>query len=503
MSDPLSELRVILAEVSDINRASAVLGWDQETYMPPGGVMARADQLSTLRRIAHTRFTAAETGRLLDEAATITAGMDPDSDDARLVKVTQRDYDLSCKLPAELVAEITRASSMARPAWVEARKTADFSLFAPHLETNIELNRRQADALGYAVHPYDALIDRSEPGMTAAQLRVLFEELKVAIVPLVRAVAAKGDAVDDSCLHGDFAEATQLDFGMDVVKQYGYDTSRGREDLTAHPFCTGFSPNDVRITTRVSRDFLSMALFGTMHESGHAMYEQGVDQAFDRTPLCRGASPGVHESQSRLWENLIGRSRPFWQGMYPKLQATFPAQLKGVDGEQFYRAVNKVMPSLIRVEADEVTYNLHILLRYELEMAMLEGTLKAREVPEAWNAKMQEYFGIQPPSVSDGALQDIHWSGFAFAGFAGYTLGNIIGAQLFTKIRSDLPDLDAQITAGEFGRLRGWLQTNLYRHGRKFTPNELLQRITGGPLSTEPWVAYVRAKFGDLYGLAA
>jgi carboxypeptidase Taq len=498
----LEQLREILAEVSDLNRAASVLGWDQETYMPPGGVKARANQLSTLRRLSHVRFTSDEVGRLLDAAAGETAALDPDSDDARLITVTRRDYDKSRRIPSELVAEITRTSAMARPAWIEARQKGDWSIFAPHLEKTIGLNQKQADALGYEVHPYDALLDRGEPGMTAAQLRGLFEELKTAIVPLVRQIADKADAVDDSCLYGDFDEQTQLAFGMEVVKQFGYDTNRGREDLTAHPFCTNFSPDDVRITTRVGRDFLSMALFGTMHESGHAMYEQGVDPALDRTPLCRGASPGVHESQSRLWENLVGRSRPFWQGMFPRIQATFP-QLKGVDEEGFYRAVNKGMPSLIRVEADEVTYNLHILLRYEMEMAMMDGALKVADIPEAWNAKMQDYLGIQPPNVSDGALQDIHWSGFAFAGFPSYTLGNIIGAQLMAKARAQMPNLDAQIAAGEFSHLLKWLQTNLYRHGRKFTPNELLQRITGEPLSTKPWAAYVRAKFGELYGIAA
>ncbi|HUS14859.1 MAG TPA: carboxypeptidase M32 [Chloroflexia bacterium] len=503
MDDAMQQLREILGEVSDLNRAAAVLGWDQETYMPPSGVGARAQQLATLRRLAHTRFTSEETGRLLDKLAETTSSLDPDSDDASLVRVAKRDYDKSCKLPASLVAEVTRASAIARPAWIEARQKADFSIFAPFLETNIGLNKQVADALGYEDHPYDALLDRGEPGMTTTQLRTLFEQLKAAIVPLVRAISDKGDVVDDSMLHREYDEQEQLAFGLQVVQQYGYKMDSGREDLTTHPFCTSFSPNDVRITTRVSRDFLSMALFGTMHESGHGMYEQGVSQALDRTPLCRGASPGFHESQSRLWENLVGRSRPFWQGYFPKLQAAFPDQLRGVDAEGFYRAVNKAMPSLIRVEADEVTYNLHILLRFELELAMLEGQLQVADLPDAWNSRLREYLGISPPDDAEGVLQDIHWSSVSFAGFPSYTLGNVIGAQLFARAHADMPDLDAQIAAGEFAGLHGWLTTNLYQHGRKFTPNELLQRITGGGLDAGPWIAYVRQKFGDLYGLAA
>jgi carboxypeptidase Taq len=503
MQEKMAQLREILGEVSDLGRAAAVLSWDQETYMPRGGVRARAEQLATLRRLAHIRFTAPDTGALLDDLAEATASDDPASDDASLIRVTKRDYDRSCKLTPALVAQISRAAAMARPAWIEARAKSDFALFAPHLESNIELNRQVADALGYEEHPYDALLERSEPGMTAAQLRALFADLRATIVPLARAVAEKSAAVDDACLHREYDEQAQLDFGLRVVQQYGYDMERGREDLTAHPFCTSFSPTDVRITTRVNRTFLPMALFGTMHESGHGMYEQGVNPALDRTPLCRGASPGVHESQSRLWENLVGRSRPFWEHWFPKLQATFPEQLRGVEVDTFHRAVNKVTPSLIRVEADEVTYNLHILVRFELELAMLEGKLKVADLPAAWNARTQEYLGITPPNDTLGVLQDIHWSGVSFAGFPGYTLGNVIGAQLFAQARKDLPDLDSQIAAGEFGPLHEWLRVNLYQHGRKFTPNELLERITGEPLTTGPWIAYVRQKFGDLYGVAA
>lgn len=502
MNEKMDRLREILAEVDDLQRAASLLSWDQETYMPPGGVEARAQQLSTLSRLSHVRFTSDEVGKLLDELEGYAAGLDYDSDDAALFRVARRDYDLAHKVPAELVAEAAHAGSVARPAWIEARQKADFSIFAPFLKKNVELSRRQAEALGYEDHPYDALINVPEPGMTTAQLKGIFSRLREAIVPLVREIAARQDMVDASCLHGDFDEQKQLDFGLGIAQKFGYDLQRGRQDLTAHPFCITFSTGDVRITTRVDRSFLSMALFGTMHESGHAMYEQGVNPAYDRSPLASGASLGVHESQSRLWENLVGRSRAFWQYYYPRLQETFPEHFGKIDREGFYRAVNKVQPSMIRVEADEVTYNLHILLRFELETAMLDGSLSVDELPEAWNAKMQEYLGITPPSDREGVLQDMHWSGAWLAGFPYYTLGNIIGAQLFAKIREAIPNLDEQIAAGEFGALHGWLVENLYRHGRKFTPNELVERITGAPLSTGPWIEYVSRKFGEIYGLA-
>ena len=503
MTDRLQQLKDVLGEVSDINRAAAVLSWDQETYMPPGGVENRADQLATLRRIAHVRFTAEGVGSLLDAAEGEIGGLPFDSDEASLVRVTRRDYDHARKLPAELVAEIARAEATARPVWQKAREDGDFTLFAPFLEKNVELGMRVADALGYEERPYDALLDRTEPGLTTDQLRGIFEELKRAIVPLVGDIARYADAVDDSVLHRGFDPDRQVAYALQVVTRLGYDLERGRQDISTHPFTTSFGRGDVRITTRVSRDFFSECLFGSIHEAGHGMYNQGIGQNLDRTPLWSGASPGVHESQSRLWENLIGRSAAFWRHFFPSLREVFPAQLKGIDDEGFYRAVNKSYPSLIRVEADEVTYNLHILLRFELENELLEGSLKVKDLPEAWNARVKSYLGIDVPSDRDGVLQDIHWSGTSFATFPGYTLGNLMGAQLIAKVRVELPDLDSQIENGEFGPLLTWLQTNVYTHGRKFTPDELMEKVTGKPLTPGPWIAYVRQKFGALYGVAS
>src|SRR5207248_3542902 len=352
-----------------------------------------------------------------------------DSDEASIVRVTRRDYDQARKLPPDLVAEIARAGSVARPVWEKARRDEDFSLFAPYLAKNVELNRRIADALGYRDRPYDALIDRSEPGMSTMQLTAIFAELKEAIVPLVAGIARNADAVDDSMLYRGFDPDLQVSYALDVVKRLGYDLERGRQDISTHPFSTGFGPGDVRITTRVSRDFFNECLFGSIHESGHAMYEQGMGRDIARTPLYGGASPGVHESQSRLWENLVGRSGAFWRYFYPSLQAVFHESLHDVDEETFYRAVNKSYPSLIRVEADEVTYNMHVMLRFELENEMLEGKLKVNDLPEAWNARVKSYLGIDVPNDREGALQDIHWSFVSFGIFPGYTIGNLIGAQ--------------------------------------------------------------------------
>lgn len=502
-SSNLRRLKEILGEVTDLQRAAQLLEWDQETYMPPGGVQGRAEQQSTLHRLAHQKFTAAEMGKLLDDLEGEVSGQPYDSYEASLTRVVRRDYDQQIKVPTELVADIAHAGATARPYWEKARTEDKFSIFAPYLEKNVELNRRLAEALGYQKRPYDALIDLYEPGLTTEQLESLFAQLRTAIVPLVAEIADHDDVVDDRVMHGHFDPVTQVQYGMGVVTKLGYDLRRGRQDISAHPFESSFGPGDTRITTRIDPQFFNMCFFGLVHESGHAMYQQGIGEELDRTPLWDGATPGVHESQSRMWENLVARSQQFWKHFFPSLQSTFPAQLRGIDEEKFYRAVNKSHPSLIRVEADEVTYNLHIVLRFELENEMLEGKLKIRDLPEAWRTRFKSYLGIDVPNDTDGALQDIHWSSVSFGIFPGYTLGNLIGAQLMEKARADMPDLEGQIGSGEFAPLLGWLRTNVHQHGRKFTPNELLERATGRPLTAAPWIAYVRQKFGALYGLQA
>jgi carboxypeptidase Taq len=497
----LEQLKTRLGQIDDLNRANALLSWDQQTYMPPGGATARAEQLATLQEISHGMFSSDETGRLLDAATEETAQADPDSDEARLIKVTRRDYHKARKVPADLVAAIARATSKALEGWTQARKESDWKKFEPHLANIIDLDRQLADHLGYTDRMYDALLDQYEPDMKTAQVKATFDALKPELINLVKAISPKVKSTDDQVLHRNYNEDKQWQFGLEVIKRFGLDLSRARQDKSVHPFTTSFSINDVRLTTRVSRDFISPALFGTLHETGHALYEQGSNQAYDRTPLAGGTSLGMHESQSRMWENLVGRSRPFWKYFFPLLKNTFPDQLADQTPESFYRAASAVKPSFIRVEADEVTYGLHIMLRFEIENEMLERKIKLSDVPEAWNAKMMDFMGIVPPTTADGALQDIHWSIGSIGYFPTYQLGNLISLQLWEKINQDIPDLMAQIEHGEFAALLTWLRQNVHGYGRKFTSNELLTRITGHGLDAGPYVKYLKQKYGDIYGI--
>jgi carboxypeptidase Taq len=493
-------MRPLLGEIWDLSHAAAVLVWDQHTMMPPGGVEGRAQQLATLRRLSHERLTAPVLGELLENLESATRELPDESFERSLARVLRRDRDDAIRIPAELVDEMARASAAALPVWVQARSESDWKIFAPAMRTTVELARRQADALSDGGDPYDALLRLRDPGVTAGQMLSIFAELRSAIVPLVRRIAERRELVDDLVLRRDYDEPAQLTVALQVVERLGYDLRRGRQDLAPHPFCISFGAGDVRITTRTQRDWLPACLYGSIHESGHAMYNQGIPAELQRTPLWAGASSGVHESQSRLWENLVGRGRPFSAFVLPMLRSAFPGRLDDVDAEQLYRAVNRVDPSYIRVEADEVTYNLHVMLRFELETALLDGSLAVEDVPEAWNSRVAEYLGLPAPSDAEGALQDIHWTFPTLGGFVGYTLGNLIGAQLMGTVRAALPGLDVQVESGNFAPLLGWLQENVYRHGRKFTPNELVERITGEELSATPWINYVERKFKELYG---
>lgn len=499
MEEKLCKLKELLARVYDLGAAEAVLSWDQETYMPPGGAEARAQQLATLAKLAHEFFTSEEIGKLLEDLEPQVRQLDYDSDDASLVRVTKRDYERAVKVPSALVAEITKAASLGREAWKEAKATSNFLKFYPHLERIVELSIRKAEALGYKERIYDALLEGYEPGMKTSQIEKIFADLKEKLVPIVRQIASC-EKPDDSFLHKEYDERVQWDFGLEVIKDFGFDLKKGRQDTSAHPFTTGFSVSDVRLTTRIQKDYFPSAFFSTIHECGHGLYHQGIDPALERTPLAEGASLGMHESQSRLWENLVGRSRLFWLHYYPRLKKRFPSQLRYVSLERFYRAINKVEPSLIRVEADEVTYNLHIMLRFELENAMLEGRIKIKDLPQIWNAKMEEYLGIVPPNDAQGVLQDIHWSQAYLGYFPTYSLGNLISAQIFEQAKKDIPSLPEQISSGQFGELLSWLRNNIYRHGRKFTSNELLKRITGKELQAESYLKYIREKYSEIYG---
>jgi carboxypeptidase Taq len=496
----LKELRSRLAEIADLDSVAAVLSWDQQTYMPPGGAEARAEQLATLARLSHERFAAPDTGALLDEAARET---DPlgDTDDGALVRVTRRDYDRAVKLPPDLVAEMRRTSALAQEAWAQARPRNDYAAFAPWLEKNLQLARRAAECWGYRDRLYDALLEGYEPGTTTAQVAGMFGELKPGLVSLVRDIGERGTPIDARVLHRDYEVIRQREFSERIARAIGYDFTRGRQDTAAHPFCTSFSRNDVRITTRFDPHFIGQALLASVHEAGHAMYEQGMAPELERTPLRGGASMGVHESQSRLWENLVGRSKPFWQYCFPALKESFPEALADMDVESFWRALCKVTPSLIRVEADEVTYNLHVLLRFELENELLEGRLTVADAPAAWNAKTQEYIGLTPPDDSDGVLQDIHWALGIFGYFPTYSIGNLLAAQLWEKANRDLPDLPGQIARGQFAALLEWLRENIHCHGRKFLPNELIQRATGEPIQSRSYLRYLTDKYSELYRL--
>ncbi len=501
--DAAQRLKAHLAPIADLRAAAALLRWDQETQMPPGGAKGRAEQLATLSRITHERFASSKTEELLAAAEAAASHLDPDSDEAALLRMTRRDLTRDTKLPSEFVAARARARSLSIQIWRQARRQNDFTAFQPSLEQMVDFARRTADYLGYDEHPYDALLDLYEPAMTSREIAQVFARLREVTLPFVRAITARGQVVDASFLTQEFDETKQRQFGLAMAEAFGYELTRGRLDESAHPFSTGFHRDDVRITARYNRRFLPSAIFAIFHESGHAIYSQGTAPSLERTPLAGGASNGVHESQSRMWENLVGRSRPFWEFAYPHLQDTFPSQLRSVDLETFYRAVNQVSPSLIRVEADEVTYNLHTLLRFELEKTLIEGELQVRDLPDAWNTKMQAYLGLTPPTHADGVMQDIHWASGSIGYFPSYTLGNIISVQLFAAVQRAHPDLPEQFRRGQFGTLLAWLRQHVHRYGRKFFPKDLLIRATGRALTPEPYLSYLQEKFGQIYGVAS
>ena len=501
MEQKLKELKTRLLEINDLNGATALLNWDQSTYMPPGGAAARGRQMATLGRLAHEQFIDPTTGKLLDDLQAYGENLPYDSDDASLIRVTKRAYDKSTKIPAALLSDFYQHAAAAYQAWTEARPNNDWAGIQPYLEKTLDFSRQMADCFPGYDHIADPLIDISDEGMKAESVRAVFAQLREQLVPIAQAITSQPLA-DNNCLHASYPAAEQLAFGKAIIKDYGFDFNRGRQDMTHHPFMTKFSLGDVRITTRVKENDLNEALFSTLHESGHAMYELGINMNLDGTPLANGTSSGVHESQSRLWENLVGRSKGFWKHYYPKLQEAFPAQLGSVSIDTFYRAINRVERSLIRTDADEVTYNLHVMIRFDLELALLEGSLAVKDLPEAWNARYQSDLGLQAPTDVDGVLQDVHWYGGIIGGsFQGYTLGNIMSAAFFDKAIEAHPQIPTDIEQGQFETLHGWLRENIYQYGSKFTANELIERVTGGPLSIDPYINYLRTKFGDLYNI--
>jgi carboxypeptidase Taq len=497
-----------LLEIQHLNSAAALLSWDQETYMPPGGGAARADQLATLQTLAHDKLVSAEiegwlarwvdpaTGQVMDQPG------DPWDEPSRaLLREIWRDFSRARKLPSDFVTRLGRECALAQQVWTEARKKNDFRMFLPNLRTVVALKREEAGYLGYTATPYDALLDYYEPGMTVARLRPLFDALRARLVPLLEKVVGSSVRIDDSLLFRSYDQPRQVDFGKLVLTAMGYDFDRGRLDISAHPFTTSFHPTDVRVTTRVYEKELPACLFSCIHEGGHGLYDQGLDPERYGTPLGDPLSLGIHESQSRLWENSVGRSRPFWRCFYPMLQQTFPEQLAEVGLDRFYAVINRVRPSLIRVEADELTYNLHIMLRFEIEQDLVEGRTAVEDLPALWNERMKSYLGIVPERDADGVLQDVHWSLGALGYFPTYTLGNLYAVQFYDQARLELPNLEQEIEGGRLTVLTRWLNQKIHRWGRTFTAEHLVQRVTGKTLSPEPFLSYLEKKYGEIYRL--
>jgi carboxypeptidase Taq len=489
---PFERLRGRLAEVNDLTKAATLLVWDQRVMMPPGGAAGAAEALATVSRFAQERFIDGEVGRLLDELRGLEESSDYDSFEASLIRVTRRQYEKAARVPPELVGELRRAAALGLAAWGPAKEQADFSQVQPHLEGLLELRRRYVACFEPADETYDVLLDDYEPLMKTAEVRRIFEELKEELQPLIDEIGEAGD-VDDSFLLGDFDVGLQRELGLEIVRAFGYADDEWRIDQTAHPFMTSPGTADIRLTTNY-RPHDMTSLFATMHEFGHGVYEWGVDRALARTPLGTGVSLGVHESQSRTWENLVGRGRPFWRWFYPRLQQAFAEQLGSVDEESFYRAVNKVHPSLIRIDADEVTYNLHIIIRFELEQDLIEGRISVADLPDAWNARMEGYLGVEVPDDARGVLQDMHWAGGSFGYFPTYALGNVMSVQIWERALENLGDVDERFERGEFGDLREWLREHLYSLGAKFTPQETIERVTGSRIDAKPYVRYLREK---------
>jgi carboxypeptidase Taq len=501
MDDHMTQLRERLAQVTDLRDATQLLSWDQQTMMPPRGAAARAEALGTLESISHEMFVSAETGRLLERAEARLDGAPADSDDACLVRVTRRRWEKARRVPTELAGEIARAGSVGQEAWVSARANSDYDAFAPYLERNLALARRYVDCFDDVECAYDVLLDDYEPQARTAEVALLFAQLKGELVPLISTLAEHSGRVDDTVLHGSFPIDRQRQLVRDTVGLMGFDPAVWRIDDAVHPFATGLNSSDVRITSRWDETFFASGLYSAMHETGHGLYEAGIGDSLQRTPLGHGESLGLHESQSRMWENMVGRGRPFCGVLAPKVASIFGGSVAGLDADTLYRAVNRVRPSYIRVEADEATYGLHIVLRFELEQELIDGIVSVRDLPEVWNARFNEYFGIDVPDAAHGVLQDVHWGAGLIGYFPTYALGNLIAGQLWQKAHEDLEGLDAQIGAGELAPLRQWLRENVHRHGAKFSTGELLQQVVGKPIEVGPFVAYLKRKLGDVYGL--
>ncbi|HSX12116.1 MAG TPA: carboxypeptidase M32 [Rhabdochlamydiaceae bacterium] len=502
IKDSYTQLHEISKTGSLLNSVSMLLGWDQETYMPHQAIEFRSEQQEYLASLIHKEKTGVKFSKALSKLIDIESGAIKDTtlsaERKAALKEWRRDYLQVVKLPTSFVKKWSKATSMGPHIWMQAKEKNDFALFRPQLEAIVALVRKKADLLGYKDHPYDALIDTYEPETTTAQITTLFSNLKTVLKELLKKILEK-PAVNESFLYLNYPHEKQLHFVHGLLKTMGFDKSFSRLDQSAHPMCIGLHPTDTRMTTRVHPNKIMMNIFSVVHEGGHGLYHHGLPKEHFGTPLSEAASYGIDESQSRIWETIIGRSLPFWNHFYPLLQKEFPENLATVSLSDFYRAINSVKPSFIRTDADEVTYNLHIIVRFELEKALVDGSLKVKDLPEAWNAKMQEYLGIVPTTFAEGCLQDIHWSIGAMGYFPTYTLGNLYSAQFFEAFIHKHPAWDQKIASGDFSQLRTFLYENIHRFGREYTAAELIQKVTGKPLSERPFIGYLEKKYKAIY----
>ena len=500
MEEKIKQLNTLMGEVADLAGVGALLGWDQQVNMPPGGVDDRGNQMALIGGLIHDRITSDEMGKLIADLASEIGDLDADNDIARNVRRAKWQYEQNTRIPKEKVMEFLMTTAQANEIWVKARQNNDFASFQPILQRIVELRQEVAEYFKPYDHVYDPLLDMFEPGMKTAAVKQIFVDLREKQVTLLKAIR-KAQQVDNSFVKKNFDRDLQEKFGRHVITRFGYDWNRGRLDVTAHPFTTGFGLGDIRITTRYREDDGMSALFGTMHESGHAMYSQGASPKFARTILQETTSLAFHESQSRMWENLVGRSKEFWTYFYPTFQMLFASHLGNVDLDTFYKGINKVEPSMIRVEADEATYNLHIMVRMEIEIGLLEKSIATQDLPEVWNAKMQDYLGITPPTDTLGVLQDVHWSGGMIGYFPTYALGNLLSVQLWEKMLSDNPNIPDEMAKGQFSTILGWMREKVHQHGAKYDSQELIHKITGSHLSAEPYLRYLNKKYGEIYNL--
>ncbi|MCC5823819.1 MAG: carboxypeptidase M32 [Phycisphaerales bacterium] len=504
-SKDYAQLTALLREASTIGSIGGLLGWDQETYMPSGGARARAEQASVLARIHHDRLTDPRVGELLAACESDTALNAGGSETAANLREIRRDYDQATKVPGDLVAELARAGSEAQDIWKQARAKSDFAMFAPALTTMLELSRRKAECLGIPEggELYDALLDQYEPDTKAAEIEAVFNPLRERLSAFIADVTENGVPPRDDFMSRNIPVGQQHTFGQAVLEALGFDFTAGRLDVTTHPFCSGMAPGDTRLTTRYAEDNFADALTSTMHEGGHGLYEQGLPKSGPHagTPLAGSVSLGIHESQSRLWENFVGRSAPFWKWALPLANKHFGSTLSDVSLDQMTAAMNTCTPSLIRVESDEPTYNLHVMIRFGLERALVRGDLSIKDLPGAWNEQYKNLLGVDVPDDRRGCLQDVHWSFGLIGYFPTYSLGNLYAAQLWETINEQIPDLDDQMARGEFAQLLSWLRTNIHQHGRRYTAGELCERATGKPLSADPLMRHLERRVKPAYGM--